>query len=102
MGFSSVKGRKPASGEDLPADPPGSGELRPEFRVIDPIHWDDEIAKVVGLDTAIAHGMLTMKSAVATSHPGLTGAITEYNDAFAAVVRCPMTTGAELVNGGVK
>src|SRR5271168_2340085 len=25
-----------------------------------PIHWDDEIAKVVGLDTAIAHGMLTM------------------------------------------
>ena len=27
---------------------------------LNPIHWDDEIAKVVGLDTAIAHGMLTM------------------------------------------
>jgi acyl dehydratase len=26
---------------------------------LNPIHWDDEIAKVVGLDTAIAHGMLT-------------------------------------------
>ena len=27
---------------------------------LNPIHWDDEIAKMVGLDTAIAHGMLTM------------------------------------------
>src|SRR5271156_5079509 len=27
---------------------------------LNPIHWDDEIAKVVGLDTVIAHGMLTM------------------------------------------
>ena len=27
---------------------------------LNPIHWDDEIAKQVGLDTAIAHGMLTM------------------------------------------
>ena len=24
---------------------------------LNPIHWDDEIAKLVGLDTAIAHGM---------------------------------------------
>ena len=24
---------------------------------LNPIHWDDEIAKVVGLDTAIAHGI---------------------------------------------
>src|SRR5215510_15403215 len=27
---------------------------------LNPIHWDDDIAKQVGLDTAIAHGMLTM------------------------------------------
>ena len=27
---------------------------------LNPIHWDDEIAKQVGLDTAIAHGMLTL------------------------------------------
>src|SRR3546814_8465248 len=27
---------------------------------LNPIHWDDEIATQVGLDTAIAHGMLPM------------------------------------------
>ena len=37
---------------------------------LNPIHWDDDIAKQVGLDTAIAHGMLTM---------GLTGrALTDW------------------------
>jgi acyl dehydratase len=54
---------------------------------LNPIHWDDEIAKQVGLDVAIAHGMLTM---------GL--------GRFTAVVPVPNDgVGAEIVfNGRVK
>ena len=55
---------------------------------LNPIHWDDEIAKVVGLDTAIAHGMLTMGlgGGYVTSWVGDPGAVTEYNVRFTAVV----------------
>ena len=40
---------------------------------LNPIHWDDEIAKQVGLDTAIAHGMLTasfISTVLGTKLPG--------------------------------
>ena len=73
---------------------------------LNPIHWDDEIAKVVGLDTAIAHGMLTMGigGGYVTSWVGDPGAVTEYNVRFTAVVPVPNAVkGAELVfNGRVK
>ena len=40
----------PLTRADLVAYAGVSGDLNP-------IHWDDEIAKMVGLDTAIAHGI---------------------------------------------
>jgi meromycolic acid (3R)-3-hydroxyacyl-[acyl-carrier protein] dehydratase HadB len=70
---------------------------------LNPIHWDDEIAKVVGLDTAIAHGMLTMGigGGYVTSWVGDPGAVTEYNVRFTAVVPVPNDgKGAELVFSG--
>ena len=70
---------------------------------LNPIHWDDEIAKIVGLDTAIAHGMLTMGigGGYVTSWVGDPGAVTEYNVRFTAVVPVPNDgKGAELVFSG--
>ena len=70
---------------------------------LNPIHWDDEIAKVVGLDTAIAHGMLTMGigGGYVTSWVGDPGAVTEYNVRFTAVVPVPNDgVGAEIVFSG--
>lgn len=73
---------------------------------LNPIHWDDEMAKVVGLETAIAHGMLTMGigGGYVTAWIGDPGAVTEYNVRFTAVVPVPNDgKGAELVfNGRVK
>ena len=73
---------------------------------LNPIHWDDEIAKQVGLDAAIAHGMLTMGlgGGYVTSWVGDPAAVTEYNVRFTAVVPVPNDgTGAEIVfNGRVK
>src|ERR1035441_8734055 len=70
---------------------------------LNPIHWDDEIAKAVGLDTAIAHGMLTMGlgGGYVTSWVGDPGAVTEYNVRFTAVVPVPNDAkGAEIVFTG--
>ncbi len=70
---------------------------------LNPIHWDDEIAKVVGLDTVIAHGMLTMGlgGGFVTSWVGDPGAVTEYNVRFTAVVPVPNDgKGAEIVFSG--
>jgi acyl dehydratase len=70
---------------------------------LNPIHWDDEIAKVVGLDTVIAHGMLTMGlgGGYVTSWVGDPGAVTEYNVRFTAVVPVPNDgKGAEIVFSG--
>ena len=70
---------------------------------LNPIHWDDETAKLVGLDTAIAHGMLTrgLGGGYVTSWVGDPGAVTEYNVRFTAVVPVPNDgKGAELVFTG--
>ena len=70
---------------------------------LNPIHWDDEIAKQVGLDTAIAHGMLTMGlgGGFVTAWVGDPGAVTEYNVRFTAVVPVPNAgKGAEIVFTG--
>ena len=73
---------------------------------LNPIHWDDEIAKLVGLDTAIAHGMLTMGlgGGFVSAWVGDPGAVKEYNVRFTSVVPVPNDgKGAELVfNGRVK
>ena len=70
---------------------------------LNPIHWDDEIAKQVGLDTAIAHGMLTMGlgGGFVTSWVGDPGAVTEYNVRFTAIVPVPNDgVGAEILFSG--
>ena len=70
---------------------------------LNPIHWDDEIAKQVGLDTAIAHGMLTMGlgGGYVTSWIGDPGAVTEYNVRFTAIVPVPNDgIGAEILFTG--
>ena len=70
---------------------------------LNPIHWDDEIAKQVGLDTAIAHGMLTMGlgGGYVTSSVGDPGAVTEYNVRFTAIVPVPNDgVGAEILFSG--
>ncbi len=70
---------------------------------LNPIHWDDEIAKQVGLDTAIAHGMLTMGlgGGFITSWVGDPGAVTEYNVRFTAIVPVPNDgIGAEILFTG--
>ena len=67
---------------------------------LNPIHWDDEIAKQVGLDTAIAHGMLTMGlgGGYVTEWIGDPGAVTEYNVRFTAIVPVPNDgVGADIV-----
>ena len=73
---------------------------------LNPIHWDDEIAKQVGLDTAIAHCMLTMGlgGGYVTSWIGDPGAVTEYNVRFTAIVPVPNDgVGADIAfNGRVK
>ncbi|AKS35811.1 (3R)-hydroxyacyl-ACP dehydratase subunit HadB [Mycolicibacterium goodii] len=73
---------------------------------LNPIHWDDDIAKQVGLDTAIAHGMLTMGlgGGYVTSWVGDPAAVTEYNVRFTAVVPVPNDgVGAEITfNGRIK
>ena len=70
---------------------------------LNPIHWDDEIAKQVGLDTAIAHGMLTMGlgGGYVTEWVGDPGAVVEYNVRFTAIVPVPNDgVGAEIVFTG--
>lgn len=70
---------------------------------LNPIHWDDDIAQQVGLDTAIAHGMLTMGlgGGYVSSWVGDPGAVTEYNVRFTAVVPVPNDgKGAEIVFTG--
>lgn len=74
---------------------------------LNPIHWDDETAKLVGLeDGAIAHGMLTMGlgGGYVTEWIGDPAAVTEYNVRFTSFVTVPHgEEGAELVfNGRVK
>lgn len=74
---------------------------------LNPIHWDDETAKLVGLeDGAIAHGMLTMGlgGSYVTEWIGDPAAVTEYNVRFTSFVTVPNDgKGADLVfNGRVK
>jgi len=64
------------------------------------IHWNERIAKAVGLPDVIAHGMFTMAEAgrVVTDWAGDPGAIVEYGVRFSAPVPVPDDDkGTELV-----
>jgi acyl dehydratase len=52
------------------------------------IHWNERVAKAVGLPNVIAHGMFTMAEAgrVVTDWAGDPGAVVEYGVRFAAPV----------------
>ncbi|MEV6135141.1 fused (3R)-hydroxyacyl-ACP dehydratase subunits HadA/HadB [Nocardia sp. NPDC051990] len=58
-----------------------------------PIHWSDEVVKLVGLDNVVAHGMLTMGlgGGFLTSWLGDPGAVKEYNVRFTS----PVYVGSE-------
>ncbi|MGW4767824.1 fused (3R)-hydroxyacyl-ACP dehydratase subunits HadA/HadB [Nocardia sp. NPDC004278] len=58
-----------------------------------PIHWSDEVVKLVGLDNVVAHGMLTMGlgGGFVTSWLGDPGAVKEYNVRFTS----PVYVGSE-------
>ena len=70
-----------------------------------PIHWDERFAKNVGLPDVIAHGMLTMGSAVTvlSEWAGDAGRVVEYGVRFISMVVVPYDSGADLeVTGVVK
>ena len=55
------------------------------------IHWNERVAKAVGLPDVIAHGMLTMATAgrVVTDWVGDPGAVVEYGVRFSSMVPVP-------------
>ena len=57
------------------------------------IHWNERVAKSVGLPDVIAHGMFTMAEAgrVVTDWAGDPGAVVEYGVRFSAPVPVPGT-----------
>lgn len=63
------------------------------------IHWNERIAKSVGLPDVIAHGMLTMALAgrFLTEWAGDPGAVTEYGVRFSAPVVVPDDDKGALV-----
>jgi acyl dehydratase len=67
------------------------------------IHWNERLAKAVGLPDVIAHGMFTMAQAarVVTDWVGDPGALVEYGVRFSSPVVVPDDDrGAEIVVGG--
>jgi acyl dehydratase len=70
-----------------------------------PIHWNERFAKDVGLPDVIAHGMLTMATAVrvVTDWVGDPGAVVEYGVRFTRPVVVPDPDGATVnVSGAVR
>lgn len=68
------------------------------------IHWNERVAKAVGLPNVIAHGMFTMAEAgrVVTDWVGDPGAVVEYGVRFSSPVVVPDDdTGTTLSVGGV-
>ncbi|ASU85684.1 dehydratase [Nocardiopsis gilva YIM 90087] len=69
-----------------------------------PIHWNERVAKSVGLPNVIAHGMFTMAEAgrLVTDWVGDPGALVEYGVKFSAPVVVPDDDeGAEISVSGV-
>ena len=68
------------------------------------IHWNERVARSVGLPNVIAHGMLTMATAgrLVTDWAGDPGAVVEYGVRFTSMVPVPDDeTGATVVVSGV-
>jgi acyl dehydratase len=68
------------------------------------IHWNERVARSVGLPNVIAHGMLTMATAgrLVTDWAGDPGAVVEYGVRFTKMVPVPDDdTGAVVVVSGV-
>jgi acyl dehydratase len=67
-----------------------------------PIHWDEQFARAVGLPDVIAHGMFTMAEAarVITDWTGDPGALVDYGVRFSKPVVVPHNEGAVLVVSG--
>jgi acyl dehydratase len=67
-----------------------------------PIHWNERIAKSVGLPDVIAHGMFTMAVAVRvlTDWTGDPAAVVEYGVRFTRPVVVPDPAGARLTVSG--
>jgi len=68
-----------------------------------PIHWNEPVAKSVGLPDVIAHGMFTMAEAgrFVTDWVGDPGAVLEFGVRFSGMVVVPNEAGTEIVVSGV-
>ena len=66
------------------------------------IHWNERVARSVGLPDVIAHGMLTMGlgSGFASSWSGDPGAVTRYAVRLSAPAIVSATEGADIEFGG--
>lgn len=67
-----------------------------------PIHYRDDFAKAVGLEGVLAHGMLTMGTAVqvAVNWIGDAGKVIDYGVRFTKPVYVPADSSAEVVVSG--
>ena len=67
-----------------------------------PIHWDEDIAKLAGLPDVIAHGMLTMGlgAGFASAWSGDPGAVTRYTVRLSAPAIVSSAEGADIEFGG--
>lgn len=67
-----------------------------------PIHWDEDIAKLAGLPDVIAHGMLTMGlgAGFVSAWSGDPGAVTRYAARLSAPAIVPATEGADIEYSG--
>jgi acyl dehydratase len=67
-----------------------------------PIHWDEDIAKLAGLPDVIAHGMLTMGLGAGfhSAWSGDPGAVTRYAVRLSAPAIVSATQGAEIEYSG--
>jgi acyl dehydratase len=65
---------------------------------LNPIHWDERAAAAAGLPDVIAHGMLTMASAVrlVVDWCGDPAAVVDYGVRFTGLVPVPAEDGAVL------
>ncbi|MDP9091656.1 MAG: MaoC family dehydratase [Actinomycetota bacterium] len=81
----------PISRDDLVRYAGASGDFNP-------IHWNERVAKSVGLADVIAHGMYTMASAirVVTDWAGDPASVLEYSVRFTRPVVVPDPEGAQL------
>ena len=67
-----------------------------------PIHWDENLAKLAGLPDVIAHGMLTMGlgAGFASAWSGDPGAVTRYAVRLSAPAVVPATEGCDIEFSG--